>query len=646
MKKSRLLIYIILIFFFFLSSVRILELSIKKGSTYKKEYESIKNVFVRGPSAPRGRILDASGKILVDNKGTNTVIYNRTKGSSEDKEIEISYKLGEILKFEEKYFTQNRLKKFYLVTHKGGADLITDEERQLYKERKLTKDDLEALKLERVTEDLLSEMTLEDKNASYIYSIITTGFFYEDKIVKKDLTDLEVAKVSDMELPGIRVELVWERAYPYNDTLKTILGTISNTVPIEYKDYYKEKGIDMNSTVGVSFLEFEYDEYLRGEDSLYKIEGGKLNLVREEKMGSDIYLSIDIDKQLEVEKILKEEMLNAKKYGSSKFYNHSFVIVGDPKTGEIVAASGLQLIKDHFKDITANIINSSYTVGSIVKGATISVGYKEGLIKMGAKVRDSCIKVYGVTEKCSWTSLGYVDDIRALAQSSNYYQFLIATRLTNPNYKWNSKLGATKEHFDIYRNMLKSYGLGAKTGIDLPNEQTGIIGKTISDDLLLNLAIGQYDTYTPIEVFQYINTIANDGVRIAPSLMKKIVKDEEVIKENTHEVLNTVDLDSMYIKRIQSGLREVMISGTGRNYVDSSIPSAGKTGTSETFVDSNGDGRVDKKTISTSFIMYAPFDNPKYSVIIISPNLGDGGPKYALNLRVNKKIVNYLFENS
>ena len=93
-----------------------------------------------------------------------------------------------------------------------------------------------------------------------------------------------------------------------------------------------------------------------------------------------------------------------------------------------------------------------------------------------------------------------------------------------------------------------------------------------------------------------------------------------------------------------------MISGTGRNYIDINISAAGKTGTSETFVDTNGDGKIDTRTISTAFIMYAPFENPQYSVVSLSPNIsrsdGSSSYKYALNLRVNRKIVNYLFEKS
>ncbi len=645
MKKNRMIIYSLLFLFVVICTYRMVELCIFKSDYYRQEFDKLKNMTIKGSTAPRGRILDVNGKVLVDNVGINTLIYNRTDRTTSMSEVDIAYALGNILKFDESSFTTGKLKKFFMVKNDGCRDLIADEEYQLYKERKLTLSELEALKYERITDELLSEFTFEDRNAAHIYSILSTGYYYEDKVVRKHLSDEEVVAINDLELPGIRTDLTWERVYPYGDTLRSVLGTIStNGVPAEMKDYYLEKGVSLNSTVGTSFLEFQYDDYLRGKDALYKIgENGRLELIEPEEMGADVYLSIDIDKQLEVERILKNEILNAKKLQSAKYFNHSFLMVGHPKTGEIVAAAGLQLVDDHFIDITATMISSSYTVGSIVKGATMSVGYANNLIQEGKKVTDSCIKVYGVAQKCSWTKLGAIDDIRAMAQSSNYYQFLIATRLTNPNYRWNSKLGATKEHFDIYRNMLASYGLGSITGVDLPNERTGIKGRTVSDDLLLNLAIGQYDTYTPIEVFQYINTLGNDGNKLKPTFMKKIMKGDEVILEQEPSLIGKVDMPIEKIKRVQKGLREVMISGTGRNYASAKIHAAGKTGTSETFIDTDGDGKIDTNTTSTAFILYAPYDDPKYSVMILSPNISAGGHKYAINLRVVKQVTDYLF---
>lgn len=647
MKKRKYIIYILLLFFLLITTKRIIDICVFENESYKKSYEATKNRYVHGSSAPRGRILDVNGKVLVDNIGINSIIYNRTDSSNIKEEVIISKRLGEVLKFPLDKATTYRQKTFYLALHGGCDDLITDEERKLKSERKLSTEDINTLKYERITEEMLSDMGEDDINASYIYYLLSNGFYYEDKVIARHVSNEDIVKIVDMNLPGIRVELSWERTYPYGETLKTLFGTIStNGVPKEYKDYYEKKGIAQNSTVGISFLEFYYDDYLRGTDAVYKLSSkGKPVLVSDAIQGNDLYLSIDIDVQQKIEEILKTEMLNAKKAPKSDFYNHSYVIIGHPKTGEIVAAVGLEINKGNFVDVTANMIHSSYTVGSIVKGATISVGYQQNLIKKGQKVLDSCIKVYGVTKKCSWTSLGWIDEISALAQSSNYYQFLIATRLTNPKYTWNSHLNAKKEHFDIYRNMLSSYGLGALTGIDLPNEQQGIQGKRVSDDLLLNLTIGQYDTYTPIEIFQYINTLANDGTRIAPSLMKKIAGPNIYI-ENEPKILNKVNLATEDIKRIQQGFRQVIAAGTGRSYTNGSIPAAGKTGTAETFVDSNGDGIMDKSTTSASFIMYAPFENPEYSIVIMSPNIGHDGYKYSINMRINRKIFKYLFENS
>ena len=92
-----------------------------------------------------------------------------------------------------------------------------------------------------------------------------------------------------------------------------------------------------------------------------------------------------------------------------------------------------------------------------------------------------------------------------------------------------------------------------------------------------------------------------------------------------------------------------MVSGTGKNYVDKSVLAAGKTGTSETFVDSNNDNIMDTKTITSSFVMYAPYNNPRYSLVIISPNIAkvnvDKSFKYNINSNLSRKISEKLLKN-
>ena len=610
-----------------------------------KLYDEINNRTTFLSSSIRGRILDRNGKVLVDNKGVNTLVFNKMNKYGNEDEITISKKLSKILNIDTSLVKEIYLKDYYLITHDNGNNLIKKSEYTKLKKRLITNDDIIKLKYKRITTDMLNSI---DKGSAYIYYLLNNGYYYQDKIIKKDLTDEELAKVNNLSFNSLRIITTFKRVYPYGDTLRDVFGTVNETVPYELKDEYLKEGVPLNSSAGISGLERTYDKYLRGKDSIYKVENDKLKLIQKEKKGNDLYLSIDIDIVQKINAILKEEMIKAKKFRSSKYYNHSYVLVGDPKTGEIISINGYKYNNGSFTDITGLITESSYTVGSVVKGATISVGYKEKLIKPGALVLDSCIKVYGVSKKCSWKRLGRVDDVKALAYSSNYYQFLIATKLTNPGYRWNSKLNAKKEDFDTYRNMLASYGLGAKTNIDLPNEKTGIKNSTVSDDLLLNLAIGQLDTYTPAQMLQYINTIADNGKRYKLNLMKYI-KDpnDKVIKINKTKLLDRVDIDKTDMERIQKGFTGVIKYGTARGYTRSGFNGAGKTGTSETFIDTNDDGKVDTKTISTAFLMYAPVNDPKYSIVIISPNIGitngNTSSKYSINLYLNKKITNTIF---
>ena len=647
MKKREYFYFILIIFIFSILGIRLLFIQNNKDM-YQDELLSKTEVYINGGSAPRGRILDTNGNVLVDNIGVNTIYYNKVKGISSTDEIAIAKELASILTTKKASITE--LKEYWLVQNNNGKDLITNEEYQLLEERKITSAEIADLKLERITDDMLEAYTELDYKAAFIYSLMNDGYVYNKKLILKDVSETEYAQVIEKNIPGITGELSWERIYLYGDTLKNIFGSVG-PIPEEKKDEYLSSDYELTDTVGLSYLEQEYEEYLKGTKAKYLVNSDNtLTLVSEEKRGNDLVLSIDINLQLKVEEIIKDKIILGDTYPNTDYYKDSYALVSDPNTGSILAISGIRRNDDNtWSDISLNTINKSFTIGSAVKGATISVGYKYGLIEMDKYITDSCVKLYLVPEKCSFKSLGRINDLKALAYSSNYYQYLIAIALTGNTYKPNIKLNATEEHFNIYRNTLASFGLGVTTGIDLPGEQKGIIGKTIADDLLLNLAIGQYDTYTPVEVLQYINSLAT-GKRTALSLMQEIRNGEEVILTNTPNVLNTIDLDEVYLNRIREGLKLVLSEGTGRIYVDKSINAAGKTGTSESFYDSNSDGTVDVATITSTFAGYFPADNPKYSVVVITPNIshnnGTNDTMYYGASKITKDITNYLAGNN
>ncbi len=613
---------------------------------YAKKLDEKTNIYVNGTSAPRGRILDTNGKVLVDNIGVKTIYYNKIKGIKSSDELKIAAYLVKILDVDEA--NDKELKSYYLVTNNNGKDLITKEEYDLLEKRKLTKEDIENKKIERITDEMINYDSTTKKIA-HVYNLMNNGYIYSKKEIAKNVSEGEYAKIIESKIPGVTGELSWERVYLYGDTLKNVFGRVGS-ITKELKNDYLNNGYELTDLVGISYLEKEYEEYLKGKKAKYKVGSDySLTKVNEEEKGYDLVLSIDIDLQMKVEEIIKDKINLGKRYGNTEYFKDGYAIVSNPLTGEILALGGQRLNDDNsFSDISLNTTNKSYTIGSAVKGATIGVGYKYNLITPGAFINDACVKLYLVPEKCSFKRLGKVNDLTALANSSNYYQYMIAIKLTGNNYKPNVKLNATKEHFDIYRNMLASFGLGVKTEIDLPGEEIGIIGSTIADDLLLNLSIGQYDTYTPLEVLQYINSVAS-GKRMKLSLMKEIRNKDDVILKNDINILNDVDLDEDSLERIREGMRLVLSEGTGKFYVPQGFDFAGKTGTSESFLDTNNDGKVDTATISSTFTGFYPSEDPKFSLVVITPNISHKNGKteafYYGASKITKDIVNFLNSN-
>ncbi len=643
-KKMYLYLLVIAVFGVFLTRL-VFIWSDKEFFTLALENKTV--VYVSGGSAPRGRILDANGKVLVDNLGVKTIYYNKIKGISTSEEIEIAKKLASILSVDEGSILEQ--KEFWLVNNNNGSNLITEEEYKLLDERKLSSSDLYDLKIERITEDMLNEEDELFRECAKVYSLMNDGYVYSKKEILKRVSDEEYAKVIESNIPGVTGELSWERIYLYGDTLRNILGSVGS-IPSEEVDEYLSNGYELTDIVGISYLEKEYEEYLKGKKAKYLVNSDNtLTLVEEEQRGNDLVLSIDIDIQMKAEEIIKDKILLGKKYPNTDYYKDSYALVSNPLTGEIIAMAGIRLNSDDtWSDISLNTINKSFTIGSAVKGATIAVGYQNNLIEMDKYITDSCVKLYLTPQKCSFKSLGRINDLTALAYSSNYYQFMIAIALTGNTYTPNMKLNATEEHFKIYRDMLASFGLGAITNIDLPGETTGIIGSTVADDLLLNLAIGQYDTYTPIEVLQYINSMAS-GTRMSLSLMKEIRNDDEVVVENEIEILNDIAVDEEYLNRIREGLTLVLKEGTGKIYVRDDLLAAGKTGTSESFYDSDNDGKVDVQTITSTFAGYFPNEDPKYSVVVITPNIshnnGTNDTMYYGASKITKELTSFLADN-
>ena len=658
-KRMNFLI-IILFFLFVIIISRLCFLTINMNHYYKMILNKETNNVVYKDTSPRGRIYDRNNKLLVDNISVKKIYYLKNKNINESDEIKLAYEVSKHLNLDYDKLNIRNLKEFYLSLYpEKGNKLITENEYNLYNNRKLTYNELYEYKIDRITKDDLSVFNEDDKKCAYLYYLMNKGYKTDEKTIKiKDVTEEEYAYINENieNLKGFNTKLDWERVYLYGDTLRNIFGSVSTEetgIPYEKKTYYLNKGYLLNDRVGISGLEEYYEDILKGEKSTYQIlDDGSFKLIKEGKKGKDIVLSIDIDLQLKVEEILKYEVLNVKKEANTKFYNRSFVIIQEPSTGEILTLAGKQVLKNslgkyEIYDYSVGNITSTVTPGSVVKGASHTVGYNTKVIKFGTVMEDSCIKFLNMPRKCSWTNLGMINDLEALKYSSNIYQFKIAMMVGKFKYKYNSYLDLDLKTFDIYRKTFYQYGLGVKTGIDFPIEEDGYKGGSYASDLLLNYAIGQYDTYTPLQLSQYISTIANNGTRVKTRFLKGILTEDNILLEETPVILNKVDTKEEYIKRIQEGFKLVMTpSGTGYDFMGNSPRPAGKTGTSESFVDDNNDGIYDHPTMSNNFIGYAPSNKPVMSITVSSPDVQDilsGSFKSNVNYRISKKCSNAYF---
>ncbi len=652
-KRFKVLIWLIFIVLSILIGY-LFYVQIIRRSFFKEKVDLATIKVVLGDSAPRGRIYDRNGKLIVDNIAVRTIVYKKN-GLSVDEEISLAYKIGSMIDVDFKRLSDDDLRSFWIKGNSSLArSLITDQEYNDLNERKIDVDTIERFKMERVPKKYLDGYSDSDKEAAYIFKLMNTGYNYEDKVIKKDdVSPSEYAVIAENlnDLPGVSVKLDWNREYLYGSVFKTILGTVSSSdsgIPYELKSYYLNKGYSLNDRVGTSYLEYQYEDILSGVKNKYQVVNGKYILLEEGKRGNDIMLTIDIDLQAEIEKILEEELLATKKEPNTRFYNKSFVIVSDPNTGEILAMAGKQIVPSgssyKFYDYTPGITTSPVVVGSVVKGASHIVGYNTGSLSIGEVRDDSCLKIAATPLKCSWKYLGVLDDISALQNSSNTYQYNTAIRVGKGSYSYDGPLVIDPSAFKIYRDTFAEFGLGVATGIDLPVESLGYKGDSVLPGHLLDFSIGQYDTYTPIQLSQYINTVANGGKRLKPFLLKSVYnpgKDglKDKIRDVNPIVLNNVNTDPKFLDRVKLGFQRVLDSGTGYGYIDLSYKPAGKTGTSESFIDTDDDGVVDTETITTTFIAYAPYDNPRVSFTVISPDVyyNESGSNYQSN--VNKRIV-------
>ncbi|MBU8879397.1 penicillin-binding protein 2 [Bacillus sp. FJAT-29790] len=649
------------------------------GDDYRREIERTEDITVNNP-VPRGKILDRTGKVIVDNTPQNAITYTN-RGAKQDEMLEVAEKLAKIIKKDTNKVQERDKKDYWIIRNLERAnEKVSKEELDKLKEKLKDKEldkEIYRLKLERITEDELNELTEHDLEVLAIFRDFRSGYALTPQIVKnKDVTPEEFAVVSEnlQLLPGVDTTTDWERYYAFNDTLKSVLGKVTSSdegIPAEQLDYYLARDYSRNDRVGKSYIEMQYEEVLHGQKAKVKNITDKAGNVLETipisegNRGKDLVLSIDMDLQLAVEKIIEEELWAAKSLPGTALLDRAYVVLMDPHTGEILTMGGKRIVKDEktgkreMQDDALGNITTTYNVGSAIKGATILTGYNTGAIQPGTVINDTPLKI-GSTPKLkkSWKNLGPVNDINALKFSSNVYMFQTAIKIGGGTYRYGMPLPLDKKGFSTIRNNFAQFGLGVRTGIDLPNEQTGFKGMGTLPGFMLDLAIGQYDTYSNMQLAQYVSTIANGGNRMEPHIVKEIreplLDNNElgpIVQEIQPKVLNHIDAKDEWIKRVQEGFRKVYQEPGGTAYAyfgakGKDYNPAGKTGTAEAFYDGPERSKFGKEppaVLNLTLVGYAPADNPEIAMSVFVPWAFQGNRDNGANRIIGERVLDTYF---
>ena len=631
---------------FLLFAVLILRLGylqIVKGEAYAAESKATSETKYTW-NVPRGKMYDRNGNVILENEPIYTLTYSDPEDDTSDS-LTTAKKLSKLITVDTEDVKDRDKKDYWILAYPDEAlAKVSDDERA-----ELDDKEEYQLLLERITDEELASLTEEEIQIYTIKAKMDADSPSANRI-KENLDTEEIAVINEHldQLPGIDVKLDSQRKYPYGDTFKQMFGKIGQ-IPEESADEYKKAGYDMDELVGKSFLELKYESVLRGikeEQTYVKNRSGTIvrsEITTEGQTGKDLILTIDMDLQQKVDTIVEEEL--RKEAGA----NSAYVVMLNPTNGEILAISGKT--KDSSGKITNETygtIYNAYAMGSTVKGATIATAFSEGLIEPGTTYLDAPIKLAGTPTKKSWKNLGLVNDISALEQSSNVYMFHIAMKLGGYNYSTRSGFKDPEGSYAKFREHYAQFGLGVETGIDLPYEATGYNGGTQKLGNLMDFAIGQFDTYTTMQLAQYVATIANDGVRMQPHLMKEIRDPDheideqgELIEEFEPVEMNKVDLEEEYMDRIQEGFRRVFqgSNGTAASYfrgVD--YNPAGKTGTAQVY-NSAKKGYDHNLTL----VGYAPFDQPEIAFAVVAPSVRSSSS--SINKHIGRRILDAYFED-
>lgn len=483
------------------------------------------------------------------------------------------------------------------------------------------------------------------------YQILQDGYSTTKSITISNSINRESAlefNERSESFPGISVSVEPTRQYLSGNLASHVVGTIGKISEVK-------EGYNTNDYIGKTGIEYLFEKYLKGQDGTKQIDmsvdgtNTEEYVTQEAVEGSDVVLTIDANLQKVTEEALANNIkkINSGGFGKKYSTNSGAAIVMNVKTGEVLSMASYPDFnpQDFVGGISAEnwekyntedtpqvnkTMQTAYAPGSIFKMVTAIAGLESGAISTKETINDTGVYPKYTNPKC-WIYTDYhrghgrLNVSGAIQHSCNYFFYETADRMG----------------IDILVKYAKYFGLGTKTGIELPNETAGTLASKETKENLyhekwyagetLSAAIGQsYNSFSLVQIAKYISMLANGGNKIQPTIVEKIINPDgtEVPKEEIQNLINEkagikqeeqeeISISQENLKAVLQGMESVTDDQGGTAYSifkNFAISVGGKTGSAETST-----GKV-----NAWFVGFAPFEEPQIAVVVLVENGGHG----------------------
>lgn len=679
------------------------QLQIVKGEDYRAA-STVKIANVETVEAARGEIVDRYGRTLVGNRATYEISLNTSIMGKEAERNAILLELIHICQengivwtdtlpiSQDAPFTYTSDSPLVYTDSEGkvqfnylgalldalplGKDILPDHWKQEELDAASSVAALgEGLTAEEVIAGLrqyfLIDESLSDADARALIGVLYEVNLRSQDIRKtayifaQDVTINAISAIKERSLTGVTVSATTIRQYSTTSAAH-LLGRVG-VIQAEDWDKYKDKGYNMDDSVGIGGVEAAFEDYLRGESGTLiqelstsgKVvsETWKVDTETGESLapepGDNVMLTLDLRLQEKVEEVLASTIENLKSDTQG-----GAVVVQDVNDGSILAMASYPTfdlstvyqdtqtynaaLNDPLKPFNNRATNGTYPPGSTFKPLVAIAALQEGLVTPEEKILDTgALQLpeedyypYGSWHPQCWYyrqyrgTHGWENLSDALRDSCNVYFFTLGHRL-----------GIERMEQYAY-----DFGLGQTTGLELGEAKGWVAGPDTSEALgiewyggnLLNAAIGQDNNMvTPIQLTNYISTLVNGGKHYATHLLKTVKSSDysSTVYEYEPELLNTLDLDPENVEAVKEGMWKVANdpkSSSSVYFRDLPVEVGAKTGSAQ--VASNVEANA-------LFVCFAPYDDPQIAISMVVERGASGG-----NLaQATAEIVDYYF---